>query len=489
LKITIHSKSQEVFLLILKKYATPQEKEQEIQQISQQITQELEVFFAPFLLVLERLLDKRLLRTCLEGMVAIIRFRNAKQGLLLSELGSYMNAFIGRSETATAGTKRLGKFIGSKKWSIHHIEDYLVEQAEKEIERLTRLKKRVLCVWDGSVIEKTESSKLEGLCPVISSKAKRLRKSRKGVVFNMPGGKPIMVTGMHWFSGLITGMDGSVCVAFMDWWTTKGKYAIKQRDQEMKLVIKAIGKWGNMLIHVFDRGYASGLWLTFLQECEAIFVIRWIKNHIFLDQDGKEKKVWQIGQGKKYLCHKVVTDQNGQKMNCSVWWTEVRHADYAGPLFLVKVRVEKNVWRLITNELVVTEEQAWTIFFTYRRRWKIEMSFRYGKSELAMESPRLWSWENRLKLLGLVTLVYSFLLFLLKPFYSDTIQLLLQLKCHRTGKRCQEALAPLYRLRWALSRLWDDAHPILGSLFPPNLETIRVLASLGRLDGFPKNQG
>jgi hypothetical protein len=85
--------------------------------------------------------------------------------------------------------------------------------------------------------------------------------------------------------------------------------------------------------------------------------------------------------------------------------------------------------------------------------------------------------ENRLKLLGIVTLVYAFLIFLLNPLYNRLISRVLELKCHRTGKRCREAIAPLYRLRWAISRLWDDYRPTLGSVFPPNLETIRVLAS------------
>ena len=124
-----------------------------------------------------------------------------------------------------------------------------------------------------------------------------------------------------------------------------------------------------------------------------------------------------------------------------------------------------------------TEEQAWEVFFTYKRRWQIETSFRYGKCELALESPRLWSFENRLKLLGVVLLVYAFLLSLLEDVYQELIEGLLRLKCHRTGKRCREALVPLSRLRWALSRLWDDYHPTLGSIFPPNLETIQVLAS------------
>src|SRR5260370_34546540 len=103
--------------------------------------------------------------------------------------------------------------------------------------------------------------------------------------------------------------------------------------------------------------------------------------------------------------------------------------------------------------------------------------FAVGKSEITMVSPRLWAFESRLKLLGIVTLVYAFLLDLLNPRYSHLVARVLRFKCHRTGKRCREVIAPLYRLRWAISRLWDDYHPTLGSLFPPNLETIRVLAS------------
>jgi hypothetical protein len=82
------------------------------------------------------------------------------------------------------------------------------------------------------------------------------------------------------------------------------------------------------------------------------------------------------------------------------------------------------------------------------------MAWRYGKAELAMESPRLWSWQNRLKLLLIVALAYAFLLTLLDPLLDDVRQWLLRNWCHRTGKRSQDALTPLYRLRAALSRLW-----------------------------------
>jgi hypothetical protein len=192
---------------------------------------------------------------------------------------------------------------------------------------------------------------------------------------------------------------------------------------------------------------------------------------------GREKKLYTIGRGKKYLGHKLIHDiHTGQKMPCDIWWAPVKHAVYQHQLYVVRVRVKKNVWYIVTNELVATEEQVWDIFFTYKRRWQIETSFRYGKSELAMESPRLWLFENRQKLLGIVTIVYAFLLHLLEPLYAELVIYVLRLKCHRTGKKCREALVPLYRLRWAISRLWDDDHPILGRLFPPNVATIQALS-------------
>jgi hypothetical protein len=61
------------------------------------------------------------------------------------------------------------------------------------------------------------------------------------------------------------------------------------------------------------------------------------------------------------------------------------------------------------------------------------MSWRYGKSELAMESPRLWTWERRLKLLLVATLAYAFLLSLLRSERLTLRHWLLRSWCHRTG--------------------------------------------------------
>lgn len=75
-------------------------------------------------------------------------------------------------------------------------------------------------------------------------------------------------------------------------------------------------------------------------------------------------------------------------------------------LFLVVSRpgYGRKPWYLITSEPVYNAEQAWKIILAYARRWQIEMSLRFTKSELAFESPRLQAWEARLKFLLIAAL-------------------------------------------------------------------------------------
>src|SRR5689334_19713921 len=143
-------------------YDTLQKNEQDPQRASQELAQLLEGYLSPLLLVLDRLLDKRLVRTFVQCCVAILRFRNMKQGLLLSELGSYLEGYQGLSESAPAGTKRISNLLRSLKWSAASIDQHLLNEAQKEVEKLKEQGKRILCIWDGSVLEKPESQKLEG---------------------------------------------------------------------------------------------------------------------------------------------------------------------------------------------------------------------------------------------------------------------------------------------------------------------------------------
>ena len=116
-------------------------------------------------------------------------------------------------------------------------------------------------------------------------------------------------------------------------------------------------------------------------------------------------------------------------------------------------------WYLLTNDPIDTLSEAWAVLLAYARRWQIEEVWRVSKSELAFESPRVEDWDVRQKRLLLVSLAYAFLLHLLDACFDAMRAVLLRNWCHRTGTRYRAVAAPLYRLRSALSRLWQAAAP------------------------------
>lgn len=442
-------------------YRTSSEDQQEREAISQQLSKQLETFFTPLLTCLDAYLDTRLVRTFLLSVAAILTFRNLKYGLCLSELGSYILS----GAQAPAGTKRLSRLLHSKKWEKRLLEHFLWNRAEKKRETLVNQQEETLCVWDGSVLEKPESEHTQGLCAVRSSKARRLKKPRKGN-WNPPGGKAITVFGMEWIGLILLGMRGVPEVAMMRWWSRHEAEATNQQKVENQFLRKVALSWGRSVLHVFDRGYGSKNWLKSLDCFHLRFVIRWKKGHLFFDREGTPKKLWEIARGKRSWGHKEVWDERKRNWcTMGVVAMPVRHAGYAGDLWMVVGRRKGEPWYLITNEQIETEEQAWHLIFVYARRWQIELSFRYGKSELGMESPRLKKMEEREKLLLMVTLVYSYLLSLLDSTNEHLKEWLLRQYCHRTGKRGRNAKLPLYRLRWALSRFWQAFPPAFGQAF------------------------
>jgi hypothetical protein len=448
-------------------YRIPSQQQQEAQRISDVLIEQVTTWLEPLLMRLDAYLDKRLVRTFLLSVVAILTLRSQKQGLYLSELGSYLL----NGAQAPAGTKRLSNLLHSEKWGKGLIEAFLWDRAKKKVEEEEKNGGPVLCVWDGSVVEKPESEQTEGLSVVRSSKAKRLQKQRKGV-WNPSGGKPITVFGYEWIGLLILGMQGSPEVAAMRWWTRKGKKASSQGKEEGALLQKVAVQFGRKVLHIGDRGYASHL----------RFVLRWKKGHKFFDQEGREKKLWEIARGKRSWGHRNIWDARKhcwRKMG--VLAIPVRHVGYAGELWMVVGRTKGEPWYLITNEKVETEEQAWKIIESYARRWQIELTFRYEKSELAVESVRVQKIEAREKLLLLVTLAYMYLLSLLTIQEGVVKEWLLRHYCHRTGKRQWKYAIPLYRLRWALSRFWQE--------FRPEFPFARLGMAPSTLNGGSKNSG
>jgi len=429
---------------------------------------EVKAFLGPLLKVLDAHIDKRLVRTVVLVVEAIIELRHSSHGLLLSELGGY----ILNAEQGPAGTKRLSNLLRSPKWHYGLIEQFLWQSGDRRVSALVASHEEALVVWDESVWEKPESKQSEGLCAVRSSKAKRLTHVKPG--FYNPPGRPIFVPGMNWVSLLVLGMGGPPVVAAMRWWTTRGPRTSDRRSEENKLLAVAYRRWGTQVLHIFDQGFAGAPWLRLLFGYRQRFVLRWPLRYQLLDGQGRKRKAWEICRGKRSFATVTIRDARLQCLrSIGIYYVPVRHPEFPDvQLWLIVSRQGKgkSPWYLLTNQAVDSVEAAVRLIRAYARRWQIEMAWRYLKSDLAFQSPRLWNWNNRLKLLLIATLAYAFLLTLLAPLLTGLRALLLRYWCHRTGKRCQDALTPLYRLRSALAGLWSHFHQP-HPLSPPYLNS------------------
>ena len=396
-------------------------------ELSNQLSQKLRAFLTPLENQLSKQIDARLVRTLLRLVQTIILFRNHTHGLLLSELGGFLLS----PERAPAGTKRISNLIRCKKWHFQLIERFLWSQGDTAVSQIESGDKTPLCVWDESVLEKSESIALEGLCAVKSSKAARLKRIKPGF-FNPPT-RAVFVPGMNWLMLMIVGHDKPPTLAVMKWWSTRGTLKMKKRDLQKTILADCARQWGRRVVHVWDRGFAGSPWLDAAMGHSLRFVLRWQKKYKLIDSHGERRLAWKITRGKRSMDHRLIWDA---RRNCwrktGIYFTQVSHeaADY--PLYLVVSRPGKGrkPWYLLTSDTIASVDEAWEVVFIYARRWQIEVGFRAAKSELAFESPRLWRWDNRLKLLLIASLALAFLFSLLDSLSPEQLTHLYRSWCH-----------------------------------------------------------
>jgi len=412
-------------------------------------------YLRPLLEQMHELVDRRVVKTLLDLVMVILMHRNRNNGLLLSELGDHL---LG-GERGPAGVKRIANLIHSVKWGSILIVNYLWKCGDEKIKGLLGQNETAYVIWDESVLEKSESLKAEGLCAVRSTKAARLKRIKPGY-FNPPTDRPIFVPGINWLQILVTGMKGTPVLAHLCWWTNRGEKASQKRKEEGKILKKVLTLWGRKVIHVWDRGFAGSPWTKLALDHQLRFILRWNKNYHLIGPDKRKHEAWKISRGKRSWEYRMLWDARRRcYRKTGVIALPVHLPEDDRQLFLVVSRpgYGRKPWYLITTEPVYNAEQAWQSIFAYARRWQIEMSLRFTKSEMAFESPRLIQWEARLKFLLIASLAYAFLLSLLPN--TDFLFALISRYCHRTGKWSREISAPLYRLRLAISRLWLDLRP------------------------------
>jgi transposase len=267
---------------------------------------------------------------------------------------------------------------------------------------------------------------------------------------------------MEWSASVLTSETDTPSVCQMSWWTTKGNHRTCRDDVFYTMLrrVSSMIKWCNAAVcHVFDRGYASASTLEKMFNFNLTFILRFKSNILLKDQEGIIKNTYRFSVGKRaFSSRRFLDKERGGHRKVSILYVPVTHPEWDDKqLYLVIVRDKTNKTEpmyLLTNELVDTVGMAWAIFKRYMKRWDIEQTFRAAKSSLAIQSLRLWFWENRLKLLFIVTLVLDFLLHIISK-HKDWGNNIIQTWRPRTGKKHkrQKYRFPFYELRAAIALL------------------------------------
>jgi hypothetical protein len=447
---------------MLKDTLSVQEK-QESWAKSQEVGELCVRFLTPLLHRLNAKLDVRLVNTLLDLVIVILIHRHRQQTLIMSELGGELLGEV----HAPAGSKRIANLLHSLHWQSAQIEEELWQQGDAKVEQLNCSNDEALVLWDESENEKPESLASEGLCAVRSTKAARLKRIKPGF-YNPPGGRPIFVPGFHWIQVVVVGMKGAARLAHLHWWTSRGERSSDKRSEERAILDKIAPWWTSRVVHVFDRGFAGAPWVeTLLAYPWLRFVVRWKKGIQLVGPDGQAKLAWKFFRGKRAIDHKQIWDaRTHTKRTVGILFTQVTLPGQTRPLWLITSQPgsPRKPWYLLTNMPITCAEDAWHVVFIYARRWQIEMVLRFEKCELGFESPRLHTWEPRMKFLQIAALAHAFLLLLLAPRFELLKQWLLDTWCHRNGKWSRVTPTPLYRLRLALSQLWRAFRPFYSPL-------------------------
>jgi hypothetical protein len=459
-------------------------------------------FLRPFLRHLDAHVDVRLVRTVANLVPVLIKRRHRGEALLLSQMGDDLE----RVGHGPAGTKRIDHVIKSPNWQAAEVGDFLTERAGEVVRReAARVpEKRALLIVDGSVAEKPESAQQGGLAPVLSTKARRLRRPRRAMgkgYYPGPPGKPTVVPGWTFLSAVVTGWAERTCkrpVALAGWlWYRKVAQTdplhdaldqpIPTADEATAvrhLVAPLLDRLGALtLLLVADRQFGNQPWISQFVTWAVPFVVRFKKGNHLRAEDAPSVgdprasahqrqtegvPAWKLTQTLLFRQKRTIANPRNPSQPIPIRFgaRPVRLVGLDTPLWLVAVSVGRGgrrrragePWRLLTNLPLETYEDVWRVVEADAARWQIEQTIRFNKSVLGVESVRVRDWEPRQKLLGLVALAYAFLLFLLGDGSSALVQRLLRV-LHRRGRQARDAWRPLYRLQQALASLWKRHTP------------------------------
>lgn len=187
---------------------------------------------------------------------------------------------------------------------------------------------------------------------------------------------------------------------------------------------------------VCDRGFDDEKTFAFVVSLGEEFVIRLHHNRTLQLQRGRTRVDKLLEELIQETARRVRFDAyfkvRGRWRKCQVTlgYRKVWLPDHSHPYWLVVSDVcgIGQRWILLTNVPIHSAKQAKGIWFNYRRRWRVENTFRFLKKEgLRWEDFKVLDWEAIRRLLNLVLIAALFLLNVKYLLDESSLQLLLTL--------------------------------------------------------------
>jgi hypothetical protein len=176
---------------------------------------------------------------------------------------------------------------------------------------------------------------------------------------------------------------------------------------------------GQRLRFVCDRGFDDEKTFDFVTSMEEEFVIRLYHNRTLLVERGPTRVECLLEEVAKDIPRSIRFDawfkRGGRWRKCLVTlgFTQVWLPEHEHPYYLLVTYVHGigQQWMLLTNVPVFNSKQAQQIWFNYRRRWRVETTFRFLQRDgLRWDDFKVLDFEAIRRLIILVLIAALFLL-------------------------------------------------------------------------------
>lgn len=265
-----------------------------------------------------------------------------------------------------------------------------------------------LVVLDFTNLEKPYGYKFEALCTLKASRLRTGPRCQKGKV---PGYNELV--------GLAVG-EKKVGLTFAKTisYVTEDFVSLN-RDIFRAIRYSHVILAGHKIRFICDRGFDDEKTFAFVTSLDEEFVIRLYHDRTLEVQQGKKRAQKLLSEVVKEIPRPIRFDAwfkirgRWRKSYVTVGYRRVWLPGHDRPYWLVVSAVYgiNELWILLTNVPITDTQQAKEIWFNYRRRWRVEVTFRFLQEEgLHWEDFKVLDLEPIRRLINVVLIAALFLL-------------------------------------------------------------------------------